>query len=164
MKIFIRKASLNSPRPEVIAFYDDNTEIPEGAHGEGMMIMNVPANAFVRDRQDASKGQPDPMPKLIDGWRDSAKEMIVNGEADRRIKEVLPPDREISALHEMLSLIMQHGTDVSKWSQDAQKRRGEIDDALNYVRAVRERARSFASTPRTASSSTNSSRAWHVSV
>jgi hypothetical protein len=147
MKVFIRSSSLNSARPEVMAYYDDTTEVPDGAHGEGMTIMNVPANAFARERQDINKGIANPMPKLIDNWREFAKDTILTGEANRRINEVLPPEQEAAASHELLALVLQHGTDVSQWPADAKTRKAEIDDALNYVRAVRERARSYTSVP-----------------
>jgi hypothetical protein len=143
MKVFIRSSEIGEDSPTVIATYNDDIDVPSNAHGEGTTMLTVPRSAIIPSPDATIAGRLAAVPpKLISGWRERAGQTIAEGEAKRRIDDVLPSSDQLITLHELIALSLQHGTDVSKWPTDAKNRKAEIDDAWNYVRAVKERARS----------------------
>jgi hypothetical protein len=144
MKIFVRSSGLGESRPQVVAYYDDDTDVPADAHGPGMMVINVPPNALVQETLPS--GILD-APRLVPNWRELASTQIVAGEAKRRIEEVLPPAEQLATLRELIDFIIQHGIDVSQWPAEAKTRKAKIDDAWNYVRSVKEHASSMKPAP-----------------
>jgi hypothetical protein len=139
MKVFVRTSELHGKKPVVLAFYRDETEVNEKAHGDGITILRLPMNALVRDPIDK-------LFYLAEDWRQRAGPSMLDAEARRRIEEVLPIPEQISTLREMFDNIIKHGTDQAKWPSDARKRKTEIDELWNYVAAVKERARAHAPT------------------
>jgi hypothetical protein len=142
MKVFIRTSELSgSEPPTVIAFYDDNADIAPDAHGPGTTVLTLPGKVLDRDPEYRRP------PRLARDWRDRAGSLPVEAEANRRVEDVLPAADQAATLHELVDLIIKHGTDVSKWPTDAKNRKAEIDEAWTYVRGVRSRARSLKSAP-----------------
>jgi hypothetical protein len=146
MKVFIRSSALSNPKPQVVAYYEDNADVPETAHGPGMTILHVPPNAVLYESMPDSS-MPDPMPKLVPNWRELAGKSIAAGEAQRRIKAALPPEEQIATLRELIGFIIDYGLDVSTWPTEAKTRKAKIYDLWNYIDAIKQHAQSFTSAP-----------------
>lgn len=152
MKVFIRSSELGGKAPDVLAFYPDDSEVPADAHGPDATMLVVPKHVLrqsVEDRGElsAADARPPPLPKLADDWRETSAQSVVEAEAKRRTEEVFTSSEQAQSLHELLVLILRHGTEISRWPPDAKKRKAEIDDLWNYADALTERARALKSLP-----------------
>ena len=144
MKVFVRTGDLSGgKRPEVVAFYDDDTDISPDAHGPGMSVITVPGHLIAHERDERNPMVP-MVPRLADNWRSRVGPHFTAAEAERRVNDVLAPSEQVSALHEVVEMVVQHGTDVSKWPSVAKARKAELDEKWNYLGEVRERARAHA--------------------
>ena len=90
--------------------------------------------------------------KLAPNWRERFSGAVVAAEARRRIEEVLTPMEQIAVLRDLLELVIRHGPDLEKWPTEAKHRKAEIDDMLNYIRDVNDRAGSIKTVPANPSS------------
>jgi len=133
MKVFVRTGDLSNPDPIVVASYSDETVVPDNAHGEGLSVLTVPS--------DAVSTIEDGLPRLKRNWREQSGTMPVEAEARRRIEKDFSVADQVSALYELVTLILDRGGDVSKWPRQAIARRSELDDLFSHVAAIRERAR-----------------------
>jgi hypothetical protein len=140
MKIFIRTSSLGEKAPHILASYPADSPITADSHGPEMTMLEVPNLGF-------SKAPNETFPRLPEDWRERLSESILEMEAKKRINDVLSPLEQMTTLHELINLIMRHGTDVSQWPDNAKTRKAEIDDAWNYVREIRTRAQAMRSLP-----------------
>lgn len=140
MKVVIRSSQLTSQSPEIIATYDDATDIASDAHGPDTMILSVPQNVVTHEI-DESGGLLPPKLKLAVDWRERASKPIIAAEAKRRTDEAFTLSEQMNTLHELVSLVVQHGTDVAKWPAEAKTRKAEIDEMWNYINEISKRAR-----------------------
>lgn len=147
MKAFIRSNDLNEQGSaiEIIALYGDDADVPADAHGAGLTIVNVPSSALVM-------GTPHQAPKLAANWRERAgpngAAKMMQAEARRRADEVLPLDRQIEALHEMVSLLAKNGAaKMELWPTAERDRFLVLDQRFKYVQKLHERADTFAEVP-----------------
>lgn len=139
MKVFVRKSDLAAgDKPVAIAFYPDNSDIADDAHGEGVTVLTLPMHALVQPNP-ASGG----LYHLADDWRERAGSLPVEAEAKRRIEETFGAQEQLNALREIVENIVKHGS-ISNWPEEARTRKAEFDEKWNYVDEVRERARAHA--------------------
>lgn len=135
MKVFVRTSQVNEKSPDVVATYKSDAEVPEGAHGEGMTVLELPSDMVVLS--------PDPLRpmKLKDNWRSANPEKVMDAEADRRVHEVFSVKDQLEAIYDLVSITIDYGTDEAQWPQEARDRKAAIDKGFNYVGQVRDRAR-----------------------
>jgi hypothetical protein len=153
MKIVVRSNELGGASPSVVAFYPDNSDVSADAHGEGMTVISVPQNVLAYEtREDGTRS---PMPILAKDWRERAGSLPLHAEARRRIDDVLSVDEQMLSLHELIDLAIQHGTDISKWPQEAKDRKAEIEHQWKYIRDITERVRATKSAPANPTSDKN---------
>lgn len=140
MKVFL-KSSVGDNSPRIVAQYPDGARVRDDAHGEGVTVLTLPDNLIVPEfEQGLFRGM-----RLVDDWRKRAGPEMVEAEAKRRTEEVASASEQAAALNEKLDLILRHGINVSTWPEEAKDRKAEIDGVLSYVAAVRDRARTYAS-------------------
>jgi hypothetical protein len=104
MKVFVRD-------DEVIAYYDDNADVSSDAHGAGVTMLTVPGNAITHE-MDPNHVLP-PRVKLAHDWR-------------TRSAETKRTDR-LGTLHELVELVIHHGSNIAAWPAEAKTRKSEID-------------------------------------
>ena len=85
----------------------------------------------------AAVQQTDRFPVLARGWRQTYREQIVYGEAERRILEAFPDYSQRNSASELMGYVSTHGANAGAWPATAQRRKTEIDRAWAYVEAVR---------------------------
>jgi hypothetical protein len=150
MKAFIRSNDLARNAGgdiDVIGFYDDSTTIAADAYGPGVTLLtDLPPHVLLTKRNGGEfEGG---MPKLSANWRQQANPSIVmHSEARRRANDVFPPDRQLAGLFEILSFIVQHGADATKWPPAAHDRYLWLEQRFKYVQALNQRADSFSEIP-----------------
>jgi hypothetical protein len=116
MKVFVRANELSADgEPTVIASYDDNTDVPNDAHGEDVTVLTVSPKALKARSPNASYEVP--AFRLVKNWRDHAGSKSTHIDANERI----------AAVREMLELVIKHGTDLMIWPADAKARKAELD-------------------------------------
>jgi hypothetical protein len=146
MKIFIRKSSLGEKNPEIVASYGSDQPVNANTHGNDMSMFEIPDGlvslALLPDET---------MPRLPEDWRERLTEPAVQAEAKRRIDEALSPIEQITTLHELVEFVLQHGSEIEHWPDSAKRRKADIDKTWDYVRAVKESARTIKSLPATLS-------------
>ena len=140
MKLFIRTSALADGAPVVLASYPSDSPITANAHGPDLTMLDIPNVQLVRLPNET-------FPRLPEGWREQLSTVVSEFEADKRIKDVFPPSSQMSAMHELINLIFQYGTDVLLWPEIAKSRKADLDEAWNYVRDVRARAQAMKSLP-----------------
>jgi len=139
MKVFVRNSDLSQGgQPPVLAFYPDDSSIPDDAHGEGVTVLNLPESAITKEKPRSGRGVFRYV--LVHNWRNVGGEQIANSEAARRIKKVLSESDQLAALWEFLGYILKYGIDVTKWPPEAFAWKKELDEKFNYIKAVKERA------------------------
>jgi hypothetical protein len=132
MQVFVRRSSLTLAADEtvrVMAFYDDGVAITPAMQRPELTLLSLAANAI--------RPTPTGMSALVAGWRESNREQIANGEAERRILEAFPDYAQRNASAELMGYLSTHGANASAWPREAQQRKAEIDRAWAYVEAVR---------------------------
>lgn len=134
MKVFVRSSNLAGERPVVLAFYPDDSNVGNDAHGEGVTILTLPMEAI-------EKGEHSGLPSLVKDWRARAKSIPIHAEAKRRIEEAFTIEDQVNALREMIEMIMEHGLDSERWPVAARERKIAIDEKWSYIDEVKERAR-----------------------
>jgi hypothetical protein len=137
MKVFVRRSDLNSAAPRIVASYPDNTDVMDDAYGEGITVLNLPPNVLLAD---GGLGM-----VLAQDWRQHAGTLPVKTEAKRRIERVFTISDQLNALHEIIAIMMQHGSDPSQWPDQTKARSAALEELWNYIDEVRERARAHAS-------------------
>jgi hypothetical protein len=146
MKVFIRTSDLGEKSPRLIAFYRDESAVPDDAHGEGMTVLTLPANAMIAERLYADAppeaGEPIIM-RLADDWRQRVGPTVLEAQATQRINEAFSPAEQISALRETVDLVIKHGPDASSWPTSAKQRKAEIDEKWKYIGEIKERLRAL---------------------
>jgi hypothetical protein len=155
LKIFIKTDELNQKNPRVMASYqaERTPTINENTH-PGMTMFVIPEIPFKMTKEHPGDF-PGSLPIMPDGWKETLGPHIMNGEAQKRIAEVLPPEDQMLSLYELLDMLLQHGTNVTKWPTSAQNRKAEIADAWDYAREVTARASNFKMMPATVDSDKN---------
>ena len=137
MKVFVRAADLPGEKPMVIASYADDVDIADDAHGQDVNVLTLPAHAIVQDERLGSL-------TLAENWRERAGGLPVRVEAKRRIEEAFTISDQLNALHEVIDLVVKHGTDATQWPTEARQRKAELDERWEYIGEVRERVRAHA--------------------
>jgi hypothetical protein len=139
MKIFIRADDLAAKRPTIIAAYEDNVEIADNAHGDGMTVLYLPKDVMKIPKAGEVEGGG--MMYLAPDWRERAGSMPVEGEAKRRIEEVFSISDRLNVLQDMIEAITTHGADSSRWPPEARKNKTSFDEQQRYITEVRSKAR-----------------------
>jgi hypothetical protein len=135
-KVFIRSSDLTRERPIVVASYNDDVDIPDNAHGEGMSVLILPSYLLAGPSTE-SLG----MSSLAKGWRARAGEIPIKAEAQRRIEKGFPVLDQLTLVHEMIDAITKYGTDLSKWPADVRQRKMAYDEGCKYITDVKDKAR-----------------------
>jgi hypothetical protein len=113
MKCFVRTSDLDEGGEiEVLAFYDDDTDVPAEAHGSDTRIITVDHGLLTFPMK--SDGTPE-MPRIPADWRE-------------RSRKVFPLGERTKSVYELVNFILEHGADVSQWPQEAKDRYDEIQN------------------------------------
>jgi hypothetical protein len=144
MKVFIRSDDLTNERPIIIEYYPDGSEVQDNAHGEGMTVLTVPKDVIQSQGKAGVDGRNIGPPALVSNWRQHVGSRPIDAEAEKRINEVFTQTEQISALHEIIDAMINHGIDSTNWPENLKVRRAEIEAQFEYVKAVKESARAHA--------------------
>jgi len=139
MKVFVRNLA-GGGEPTVVAFYPDDSDVKDDAHGADATVLTLPSGVLKRGNPDLGG-----LPTLLADWRQRAGAAPFEAEAKRRAAEVFAPGEELDVLYELVDILSKYGADASKWPADARQRKAEIDEKFGYLRLLRERVRGFAS-------------------
>jgi hypothetical protein len=144
-RIFVRTAELGSDKPpEIIAIYEANIDVAADAHGSGATMFELPDRVIVTEGTNPEIHR---KRYLAEDWKEQSAEPILRAEAKRRIEEIFKLEEQLTTLYEAIDLMVQHGTDLTKWPTPAKDRKAEIDQMWNYVREINARVRAHKSVP-----------------
>jgi hypothetical protein len=156
MQVFVKRADLTAATPPdpvpVIATYEDAPAIPYSTHDpsnstpSAVTVLYLTADLIIHYSY-LPPGMPAnvtgiPSLGLISTWRDHA-DIIVNGEANRRIVDVFPEYKQRNSTSTYQQAQTAYGIDPSVWPPEAQAFKDEYDRGWSYVNAVRERTTSL---------------------
>jgi hypothetical protein len=131
MRVFVARSQLRMTDDEVVqvvTYFEDGAAIPDAMKRPELTMLTVPAAAVEQTQR---------FPVLARGWRQTYRESIVYGEAERRILDAFPDYSQRNSASELMGYIAVHGANAGAWPPPAQRRKTEIDRAWSYVETVR---------------------------
>jgi hypothetical protein len=99
MKVFIHRSEMAQNNPQVLASYPDDSEVADSAHGTGVMVFTVSADALTQKEVGGMRVQ-----ALAGDWRQRSEQA-----------NVLTMRERVNMLHELLQLVIKHGADTKQW-------------------------------------------------
>lgn len=113
MKAFVRSTDLGRGKEvDVVAYYEDGVDVPPDAHGPGMSIITVAPGTLIPPKQTPD-GMRRGMPRLPQDW-------------EQRSAHFFPAAERTASVYELVSFVIEHGADVSKWPASAKERTAKI--------------------------------------
>jgi hypothetical protein len=137
VQVFIKSEELGAANPSVIAYYPTDRAVPKNTHGEGMSVYVLPSEAI---KQPSYGGGG---PTLVDNWQNYLP-VSLTSEAALRIEGTFPLSEQVASLHQTIEYMQKYGADPSKWPLDARQQEAALDPKWDYVDAVNESAKKYA--------------------
>ena len=100
MKVFVSSGEMAKNNPRILAFYPDDSDVGNDAHGTGVQVFTVSPDSIGRDTSDPTMS----VSILVGDWRQRTERAKMFSLRDR-----------VNLTYELLRLIMKNGPDVTTW-------------------------------------------------